>query len=99
MKAKNMAEKLGVRADSLSQMELGRQAIPAELLVNWCSELKAPLLTIAKGVDSTPELEQLPPRHARLYQELPPAHQQLVLDHLELVARMAGSDTYSHSEE
>ena len=99
LKAKDLAAKLGVRADSLSQMELGRQAIPAELLVAWCSELKAPLLTIATGAESTPAMEELPPRHARLYQTLTPAQQQLVLEHLELVAKFAGADANTQGKE
>jgi len=99
LKVKTLAAKLGVRADSLSQMELGRQTIPAELLVDWCSELKEPLLLIAEGIAGTPWIEGVPPRHARLYRQLPPHHRQLVLDHLELVAQLGGMATAGIAEE
>lgn len=93
IKAKDLAAALQIRADSLSQMELGRQSIPAELLVDWCNALRIPLRTIAEGIELPEPLDALPPRHARLFMELDPRYREVVLDTLESLAKAARSTT------
>lgn len=91
--ARDLAAALDIRASALGQMELGRQAIPAELLSDWCRALDICLQFSTHGLEGIPV--SLPPHHAHLFSALTSEYRQVVLDTLESVARLAQADDFS----
>ncbi|MCX2834473.1 helix-turn-helix domain-containing protein [Microbulbifer thermotolerans] len=95
--AKALADAIGIRPDALSLMERGQQAIPAELLADWCHHLDTRLTFSSAGIEQEPQ--SLPPEYARLFNTLKPQYRKLVLDHLELVVRLSEERNISSAEE
>lgn len=83
---KALAASLGIRSDSLSQMERGKQTIPAELLVDWCNALRVSISSVTVGNTASEAIRKLPPRYAHIFSELPGSYQRYLLNHLETVA-------------
>ncbi|BBM04184.1 helix-turn-helix domain-containing protein [Microbulbifer sp. GL-2] len=85
MTGQELANKLGVHPTSLSKMEHGDQAIPAELLADWCCILEVSVSTILypEGTDRAHEEEAL--FYMKILSELNQDHRTLVLKHLEMV--------------
>ncbi|WHI45022.1 helix-turn-helix transcriptional regulator [Microbulbifer sp. VAAF005] len=80
-----LAKKLNVRNDSLSQMENGKQIIPAELLADWCSVLCVPVSSILSPNTVDGALEEDAVFYMTILSELNADHRSLVLKHLEMV--------------
>ncbi|WP_373565899.1 helix-turn-helix domain-containing protein [Microbulbifer okhotskensis] len=80
-----LAKRLNVRNDSLSQMENGKQPIPAELLADWCSLLCVPVSSIVCPESSDSVLQEDAVFYMSILSELNEDHRSLVLQHLEMV--------------
>ncbi|WP_226648160.1 helix-turn-helix domain-containing protein [Microbulbifer variabilis] len=82
---RNFASQIGVPPSTLSKMEKGQQTIPAELLLIWCKALSISTNEVLGLAD----LEWGPlVGYVDLFRKLSSQGRELVLGHLELVAKL-----------
>ncbi|MCO1336404.1 helix-turn-helix domain-containing protein [Microbulbifer sp. OS29] len=90
IETRNLSAKLNIRSDTLSQIELGKQRLPSELLPAWCEVLEV-------SIDSVFQIEKPKQREERkrrkecesyveTFSKLSPEYRDLVLKHLKMVA-------------